>query len=166
TNPRATACFPRRVSNLPFLRGTDRPFPPIRSCRQQLRRNSISAVASFLYTDLDRWLPHRKSINDGTPLPCHHCIALVCVVTRLLSHLLIVDRRCTQILWHPFFVDFVFELDDLFSIVAEASALAISLKFLKEEVPLTGYLIVDYFPYRTTSVGLLVAEASTFAIIL
>ncbi|URD88584.1 hypothetical protein MUK42_33008 [Musa troglodytarum] len=39
-------------------------------------------------------------------------------------------------------------------------------KFLKEEVPLTGYLIVDYFPYRTTSVGLLVAEASTFAIIL
>ncbi|URD88574.1 hypothetical protein MUK42_33008, partial [Musa troglodytarum] len=41
-----------------------------------------------------------------------------------------------------------------------------ALKFLKEEVPLTGYLIVDYFPYRTTSVGLLVAEASTFAIIL
>ncbi|URD88575.1 hypothetical protein MUK42_33008 [Musa troglodytarum] len=30
-----------------------------------------------------------------------------------------------------------------------------ALKFLKEEVPLTGYLIVDYFPYRTTSVGLL-----------
>ncbi|URD88586.1 hypothetical protein MUK42_33008, partial [Musa troglodytarum] len=176
TNPRATACFPRRVSNLPFLRGTDRPFPPIRSCRQQLRRNSISAVASFLYTDLDRWLPHRKSINDGTPLPCHHCIALVCVVTRLLSHLLIVDRRCTQILWHPFFVDFVFELDDLFSIGKGDGHLVLHGhvtidfgkrdKFLKEEVPLTGYLIVDYFPYRTTSVGLLVAEASTFAIIL
>ncbi|URD88579.1 hypothetical protein MUK42_33008, partial [Musa troglodytarum] len=31
-------------------------------------------------------------------------------------------------------------------------------KFLKEEVPLTGYLIVDYFPYRTTSVGLLVQQ--------
>ncbi|RWV88284.1 hypothetical protein BHE74_00037343 [Ensete ventricosum] len=76
--------------------------------------NSIAAVVSFLLdSDLDRWLPHRKSINDGTPCTSLSPLYwfLVYVVTRLLSHPLIVDRRCTRILSRPFFVDFVFELE-------------------------------------------------------
>ncbi|URD90581.1 hypothetical protein MUK42_08910, partial [Musa troglodytarum] len=35
----------------------------------------LSRCFFLLFSDLDRWLPHRNDINDGLPaLACHRCI--------------------------------------------------------------------------------------------
>ncbi|URD85062.1 hypothetical protein MUK42_35588 [Musa troglodytarum] len=68
----------------------------------------LSRCFFLLFSDLDRWLPHRNAINDRLPaLICHRCIG--CCHASLASVVL-------WIVSHPSVVDFVFGLDDLFPI--------------------------------------------------
>lgn len=58
--------------------------PPTHPCRpQQLRRIHLSRCFFLLFSDLDRWLPHRNPIKDG--LPALTIVALVFGMCRYAS---------------------------------------------------------------------------------
>ncbi|URD87887.1 hypothetical protein MUK42_24558 [Musa troglodytarum] len=83
----------RTFGHLPH-RSTD----PSLSVTTAKKEFHLSRCFFLLFSDLDRWLPHRNAINDRLPaLTCHRCIG--CWHTSLASAILYVSSTRLVGLW-------------------------------------------------------------------